>query len=269
MEAFLKITAIQSDLIWEDINANLAKFEDVINGLPGKTDLIVLPEMFSTGFSMNPRTFAEKPNGKTTLWMQTMAKASGSVITGSIIVEEEGMYFNRLIWMQPDGKYETYDKKHLFSIAGENKIYTAGTGKLIVELKGWKICPLICYDLRFPVWCKNKYINSEFEYDLLIFVANWPEVRHRAWNTLLAARAIENLAYVVGVNRVGMDGNHIPHSGDTSIIDPKGNIICIKDEGEESVCDAALDAALLKNFRKQFAVGHDWDRFKIIGNSFD
>lgn len=269
MEAFLKITAIQSELVWEDIDANLAAFENKINSLNSKTDLIVLPEMFSTGFSMNPKKCAERPDGMTTRWMQRIAKQANSVITGSIIIEEGGKYFNRLIWMQPDGKYITYDKKHLFSIAGENNIYTAGNDKLIVELKGWKICPLICYDLRFPVWCKNTYREGEFEYDLLIFVANWPKIRSHAWKTLLAARAIENMAYLIGVNRVGEDGNNISHSGDTQIIDPKGNIICMLDEGEESVCKATLDAAVLKNFRNQFAVGNDWDQFRIIDNSVE
>jgi omega-amidase len=269
MEAFLKISAIQSNLVWEDIDANLSAFENKINSLTSKSDLIVLPEMFSTGFSMNPNRCAEKPNGKTTLWMQKMARHANSVITGSIVIEENGKYFNRLIWMKPNGNYETYDKKHLFSIAGENEIYTAGTDKLIIELKGWKICPLICYDLRFPVWCKNKYIRNEFEYDLLIFVANWPEIRSHAWNTLLAARAIENMSYLVGVNRVGDDGNKISHSGNTQIIDPKGMIISKPIEGEESVCQATLDAAVLKNFRNQFAVGDDWDQFRIIDNSVE
>lgn len=269
MKAFLKITALQSDLVWEDINANLDRFENVIKGLSGKSDLIVLPEMFSTGFSMNPLAFAEKPDGKTMRWMQSMAKTTGSVITGSIIIEEEGKYFNRLIWMRPNGNYDTYDKRHLFSIAGENKIYTAGSKKLIVDLKGWKVCPMICYDLRFPVWCKNNYISNEFEYDLLIFVANWPQVRRKAWKTLLAARAIENMSYLVGVNRSGMDGNNVSHSGDTRIIDPRGNIICKSDSGEESVCETTLDAALLKTFRDQFAVGNDWDQFRIIDNPVD
>jgi predicted amidohydrolase len=263
MEPFLKISAIQSSLTWEDIDSNLAAFEKKISELSDNTDLIVLPEMFSTGFSMNPEKLAEKPDGKTTGWMQAMAKQANSVLTGSIIVEEEGKFFNRMIWMQPDGNYFTYDKKHLFSIAGENTVYTAGKKKLIIDLKGWKVCPLICYDLRFPVWCRNSYKANEYEYDLLIFVANWPQVRGHPWKTLLSARAMENLSYVIGVNRVGEDGNKIPHTGDTRIIDPKGNVISQASPNAEFTCRATLDAALLKNFRNKFSIGPEWDHFII------
>jgi len=262
MVPFLKVAALQANLVWEDVDENLAAFAEKIYSL-AQADLVVLPEMFTTGFSMQPERLAEKPDGKTIHWMRKMAGDTNSAITGSIITEENGQYFNRLIWMRPDGEYTVYDKKHLFSIAGENNIYTPGNQKLTVDLKGWRICPFICYDLRFPVWCHNNYAQGYYEYDALIFVANWPQLRVRAWETLLAARAMENLAYVIGVNRVGDDGNGVPHSGASQIIDPKGKVICRAEDEKEFTCEADLDAAMLKNFRSQFDVGPDWDKFSI------
>lgn len=269
MKPFLNVSSIQSDLYWEDINSNLAAFEERINDLPSTIDLIILPEMFTTGFCLNPHLLFEEPDGKTTVWMHMMAEKKNCVVTGSIIIRENKKYFNRLIWMQPDGNYFTYDKKNLFSFAGENRIFSPGDKRLIVDLKGWKICPLICYDLRFPVWCSNSYKDGEYAYDLMIFVANWPQVRSHPWKTLLAARAIENLSFVVGVNRVGVDGNKILHTGDTRIIDPKGNVICQAPPNEEFTCQTTLDAALLKNFRNKFAIGPDWDHFTIIDQAKD
>jgi omega-amidase len=263
MEAFLKINLIQSNLVWEDIDSNLSAFQDKISRLPEKSDLIILPEMFNTGFSMSPHFYAETMDGKTMQWMKSMAGQTNGVITGSFIVREHNRYYNRLIWMQPDGNYFTYDKKHLFSIAGENTVYTAGNNKLIVELRGWKICPLICYDLRFPAWCRNEFTGGRYAYDLLIFIANWPAIRSHAWKSLLVARAIENVSYVAGVNRVGEDGNNITHSGDSMLIDAKGDILYQANPGEETNCSVSLDAGVLKNFRNQFMVGPDWDQFSI------
>jgi len=216
----LNITFIQTELFWESKSQNLAHFAQLINDIKEATDIIVLPEMFSTGFSMQPEKFAEHMNGETVKWMLQQAKHKNAAVTGSIIINDDGKYFNRLIWSQPDGKIFHYDKRHLFGLSNEHEHYSAGIKKLLVEYKGWKICPLICYDLRFPVWCRNTE-----EYDLLLFVANWPERRNTAWKTLLQARAIENQSYVAGVNRIGNDGNNIYHSGDSSVIDPMGEVI--------------------------------------------
>ncbi len=219
----LKVHLVQSVLHWEDPKKNLAMFDEKLAGIDTAPDLIVLPEMFTTGFTMIPHNHAEPMEGKSMQWMQEKAGQHNCVVTGSMIIRANGNYFNRLIWMQPDGNYQFYDKKHLFSYAGENKYYTPGSGKLVVELKGWKIMPVICYDLRFPGWCRNSYDEDRgFAYDCMINVANWPGSRSHAWRVLLMARAIENQAYVIGLNRVGADGNNIEYSGDSAVIDPKG-----------------------------------------------
>lgn len=225
----LYITIIQSNLLWEDISSNLEMFSEKIASVKNKSDLIVLPEMFSTGFSMNAKTLAEEMNGKAVQWMRKITAEKNCVITGSLMIKEGGNFFNRLIWMTPDGSFEQYNKRHLFSLSNEPKIYTAGEEKIVVELNGWKICPLVCYDLRFPVWSRNK--NAE--YDVLLFVANWPERRIQAWKHLLIARAIENQSYVVGLNRVGNDGNDIYHSGDSMVVDALGNILYHKINDED------------------------------------
>jgi omega-amidase len=200
----LKITLIQSNLFWENKVKNLEQFSHKIDAISEATDLIVLPEMFTTGFSMSPEKLAENVNGETVKWMKATAHKKNCVVTGSFICEEGGNYFNRLLWVNADGTYSKYDKRHLFSMGDENNHYATGEEKLIVKLKGWKICPLICYDLRFPVWARN---TKEASYDVLIYVANWPERRSYPWKTLLLARAIENQSYVIGSNRVGVDGN--------------------------------------------------------------
>jgi len=207
----ISVSIIQSDIIWEDRLSNLENYQNKINQIES-TDLIVLPEMFTTGFSMNPKDISETMSGETIQWMKANASKMNSAICGSIIIEEDDKYFNRFIWVNPDGSIHHYDKKHLFSFAGEDKNYTSGNNKLIIEYKGWKICPLICYDLRFPVWSRN----SE-GYDLLIYVANWPDKRKLAWKTLLTARAIENQCYVIGVNRVGKDTKNY-YSGEIHIL---------------------------------------------------
>ena len=211
----MRISTVQSSLVWENVDANLQSFEEKISNLKNQTDIIVLPEMFTTGFSMHPERLAESFNDSKTIdWMKRMAAKINAAVCGSIIIEESGNYFNRFIWAAPDGEIEYYDKRHLFTLAGEHKPYKAGEKKLIIDYKGWKICPLVCYDLRFPAWCRN----SE-DFDIQVFVANWPNKRSHHWKSLLLARAIENQCYVVGVNRVGKDANDLEYSGDTSIID--------------------------------------------------
>ncbi len=266
----LKITIIQSNLHWENKEENLKQFSQKIAAITEAVDLIVLPEMFTTGFSMNPKKFAEPMNGNTVNWMKEKAHENNCVITGSFICEEGGKYFNRLVWMNADGTYSTYDKKHLFSMGDESNHYTAGKNKLIVELKGWKICPMICYDLRFPVWSRNKIEvrrqKSEVPsavYDVLVYVANWPERRSHAWKALLLARAIENQCYVIGLNRVGEDGNKITHSGDSAVINAKGEIISKTKTNEESTETVTLNYTELAEFRKAFPVMLDADDFEI------
>ncbi|MBM3402964.1 MAG: amidohydrolase, partial [Bacteroidetes bacterium] len=243
----LKITVFQAYLFWENIDKNLQNLELRLSSIREKTDLIVLPEMFSTGFSMNPQQYAEKMDGKTIKWMHRQAKKFNCVVTGSIIICENEKYYNRLIWMRPDGSYEYYDKRHLFGMGGEDKHYSAGSKKLFVELNGWKICPIICYDLRFPVWLRNK--NEE--YDMLLIIANWPERRSLHWRTLIPARAIENQAFVVAVNRVGHDGNEIYHSGDSMCIDPNGKVIYYK-PNDEDLYTFSIKKEELKSARESF-----------------
>ncbi|MES2138567.1 MAG: amidohydrolase [Bacteroidota bacterium] len=267
----LKITIIQSSLHWENKEMNLDMFSQKINDITESTDLIILPEMFTTGFSMSPKKFAEPMNGATVNWMKEKAKEKNCVITGSFICEENGKCFNRLVWVNPDGSFSTYDKRHLFRMANEDAHYSAGQKKLIVELKGWKICPMICYDLRFPVWSRNKLVhgskedtNPHYEYDLLIYVANWPEVRSYPWKTLLLARAIENQSYVVGLNRVGNDGNKIYHSGDSAAINARGEIISKTKTRDESTETITLNYSELLAYRKSFPAMLDADAFEIL-----
>ena len=255
----LNITLIQSDLHWENIEKNLEMFAVKISEV-GKTDLIILPEMFTTGFSMQPEKFAEPMNGVTMSWMKGKAVEKKCVITGSFICSENGKFHNRLVWMKPDGTCSFYDKRHLFSMGDENNHYSAGNKKIIEEIKGWKICPLICYDLRFPAWSRNNVINP---YDLLIYVANWPERRAYPWKTLLLARAIENQCYVAGLNRIGNDGNGINHSGDSAVIDPKGEIISSIPAHDEACETISLSYEELAEFRKIFPVLRDADKFEI------
>lgn len=266
----LKITIIQSNLHWENIDANLNMFSEKISSIKEATDLIVLPEMFSTGFTMNNKAVAEKMSGNTISWMKKMAQEKNCVLTGSLIIEENGKYFNRLVWMRADGSFETYDKRHLFRYANEQDYYTAGTKKLIVELNGWKICPMVCYDLRFPVWSRNKFtkdpstpLGATADYDLLLFVANWPWRRNHPWKILLMARAMENQAYVVGVNRVENDGNKVSHSGDSAVINYKGEVISKTKANEKSVETISLSKNELDEWRKIFPAWMDADSFRL------
>jgi len=279
----LTITTIQTDLKWEDKAANLRSLEDKILSIPGSTELVVLPEMFSTGFSMRPEALAERMEGATLAWMRSVAARKRIILTGSVIIEDEGNYFNRLIWMLPNGEYGYYDKRHRFAYAGENEHYTAGHRRLITSVKGWKILPLVCYDLRFPVWSRQTPAppspvpppgdpapsatsapsgDPPLEYDILIYVGNWPQRRSLAWKTLLQARAIENQSYVVGLNRVGNDGNNIYHSGDSMIIDPLGEILYHGAE-KEDIFTITLQKETLTDIRRRFPFWRDADSFSI------
>ena len=266
----MNVSLIQSNLVWEDREKNLRHFEELLKQLQGDTHLIVLPEMFSTGFSMNPAKVAEAADGPSLQWMKVQSKQCNAVITGSLAVHEDGQYYNRLYWVQPDGSVSTYNKRHLFRMAGEDKQYTAGTERLIVKLNNWMVCPMICYDLRFPVWSRNRFrpaveksSSGTWEYDVLLYVANWPEVRQYPWKQLLIARAIENQCYVIGLNRVGKDGNNYNHSGHSLVINPRGEVISNIPLNEEAVSSYTLDMDYLTEFRKNFPVGLDADRFEI------
>ena len=254
----LKVTTFQGYLFWENIDKNLQNITTRLSAIREKTNLIILPEMFSTGFSMEAKKLAEPMDGRTMKWMHATAKAYNCVITGSIIIEENGNCYNRLIWMRPDSTYEYYDKRHLFAMGKEDHSYTPGNTKLVVELNGWMVCPMICYDLRFPVWMRN--VNEE--YDLLIVVANWPERRNAHWRALLAARAIENQSYVIGVNRVGHDGNEVYHSGDSTCLDPNGNVVYYKRD-EEDLYTFTIIADEVKSSRRALPFQRDADQFTI------
>ena len=278
----LTFTLIQTQLHWEDKKANLAMLEEKINSITEKMEVVVLPEMFSTGFSMKPEVLAETMEGPTMEWMKRIAAEKKIVLTGSLIVAEPGIsgqaagpgYYNRLIWMLPNKQYGIYDKRHRFAYAGEDKHYSAGSKRLIASVKGWKINLLVCYDLRFPVWARQSPLSagsvdgSEMapEYDVLIYVANWPERRSHAWKTLLQARAIENQCYVIGVNRVGKDGNDINYSGDSMVIDPLGEVLYTKKD-EEDVFTIILDKTHLQTVREKFPFLKDADTFQIITDS--
>lgn len=257
----LNISLIQSTLHWESVDMNLQMFEEKILAVEHETDLIVLPEMFNTGFSMNASKLSESMNGKTMTWMHKLADKKKAVVTGSVIIKEEDKFYNRLIWMHPNGSLSHYDKHHLFSLAEEEKTFTAGEHQWIMPLKGWNIYPLICYDLRFPVWSRR---NKKLDFDLLIYVANWPERRNTAWNQLLIARAIENQSYVIGVNRVGDDGNNINYAGESAAIDFKGETLTSFRAYEEMTETIKLSKQNLIDFRKHFPFEKDADEFEII-----
>ena len=278
----LTITTIQTNLAWENKAANLQMLENKINDLEEKTEIVVLPEMFSTGFSMQAKLLAETMDGETVQWMKEVAATNKIILTGSLMIKKNDLYYNRLIWMLPNGQFGYYDKRHLFSFAEEDKHYTAGNKRLIASVKGWKINLQVCYDLRFPVWARNRVLQKDkpgdesltasagtekssgfnLEYDILIYVANWPEKRNHAWKTLLCARAIENQCYVVGVNRVGRDGNNINHSGNSLVIDPLGEVLYhVADE--EDVFTITLQKEHLEEVRTKFPFWKDSDDFSL------
>jgi len=260
----LKVTLIQSDIHWEDIQANLDTFEEKIWQIGSSTDVIVLPEMFTTGFTMEAPRLAELMNMRTFKWMKQMADQTGALILGSYIAKVHDRFYNRIVWMEPGGVFKTYDKRHLFRMSDEHKVYAPGESLLIGSWKGWRICPLVCYDLRFPVWSRNKWDHAakRLSYDLLVYVANWPTTRIEAWNTLLKARAVENLTYVAGVNRIGVDGNNIEYNGNSAVISPKGETI-FTNEGTETIRTVELNANSLQAFRDRFPAFLDADDFTI------
>jgi omega-amidase len=257
----LRVTLIQANLAWHDAAANRLAFERLLAPLAGKSDLVVLPEMFTTGFTMAPESAAEPAGGASVEWMRAMAARIGAVVTGSIATRDGNDFFNRLTWMRPDGSSDSYDKRHLFRMAHEDEHYASGTTHLITEIDGWKIRPLVCYDLRFPVWSRNR-IGTPAGYDVLVYVANWPERRRHAWQTLLRARAIENLCYCIGVNRVGSDANGIHYTGDSAVVDFLGQPLTPATE-HEFVTTVTLDRAALEGFRSKFPAHLDADRFEL------
>lgn len=263
----LTITTIQTHLCWENKIKNLQVLEEKINSLTEKTEVVILPEMFSTGFSMKPELFSERMDGETIVWMRRVSAERKIILTGSIMIAENGNYYNRLVWMLPNGQMGLYDKKHLFAYAGENQHYTSGHKRLIASVKGWRVNLMVCYDLRFPVWSrqsKNNNTNGNaFEYDVLIYVANWPEQRSHMWKTLLQARAIENQSFVVGVNRVGTDGNDISHSGDSMVINPLGEVLYHK-ANDEDIHTITLKKNDLENIRKRMPFWKDADPFILL-----
>ncbi len=262
----LTFTIIQTNLHWEQKAMNLTMLEEKINSIKEKTEVVILPEMFSTGFSMKPEQLAEGMNGETLAWMKRVAAKKKVILTGSIIIAENGNYYNRLVWMLPNGHMGLYDKKHLFAYANEHKHYTSGNKRLIASVKGWKINLMVCYDLRFPVWSRQSNRSAEnldLEYDVLIYVANWPERRSHMWKTLLQARAIENQCFCIGVNRVGTDGNGIYHSGDSMVINPVGEVLYHKAH-DEDIHTITLQKEELEKIREKMPFWKDADGFKIL-----
>ena len=259
----LTLSLVQTALVWEDKAANLQFLETQLASLRGKTQVVVLPELFSTGFSMQTQVLAEPMNGPTVQWMRTMAQQYQLIITGSVMIQEEGLFYNRLIWMLPTGELGHYDKRHLFAFAGEDRYYSRGNKRFIASANGFKINLQICYDLRFPVWSRQHATDGQPEYDLLIYVANWPERRRLAWMSLLQARAIENQCYVIGVNRVGEDGHQIYHSGDSMVIDPLGEILFTKKD-QACVHTLTISKEQLQAYRRQFPFLRDGDAFELL-----
>lgn len=255
----LCVALVQTDLFWEDIHANLASFEEKLTGINRPVDLILLPEMFSTGFTMTPEKVAEPMGLFTTKWLQQISVNYQALVIGSFVVKEGGQYYNRLLAVKPDGSFQHYDKRHLFRMGGEHDVYSGGKEKLILNWKGWNICPLICYDLRFPVWSRNTEENA---YDLLVYVANWPAARSYTWRTLLRARAIENQTYVAGINRIGEDGKGVPHEGDSALIDYSGQPIVDMGNANE-LRIGEISRTQLIDYRKRFPAHLDADAFEI------
>jgi omega-amidase len=254
----MKISIIQPDIVWENKAANFEKLENLITGGALNADIIALPEMFNTGFSVEPDKISEPPFSITFDWMKMMAEKTGSAICGSYIVREKNKYYNRWIFVSPDDKTFQYDKRHLFSMGGEDKAFTAGKKRIVFSFRGVRICPNICYDLRFPVWSRNRN-----DYDLLINSANWPVPRHSVWQTLLKARAIENQCYVAGSNRTGSDGAGVDYCGDSALIDPRGNIISTPANDKKCEVSGEISMIELSDFRKKFPVLKDADKFLI------
>ena len=253
----MKVALVQSSIVWEDPKSNRYFYEEKINALTEPVDLIVLPEMFTTGFTMNPSAVAETMQGETMQWLQSLAKAKKCAVTGSLIIIEGENFFNRLVFVFPNGELQFYDKRHLFTLAGEDKVYTSGKEKLIVDYLGWKICPLVCYDLRFPVFARNTE-----NYDLLLYVANWPKPRINAWDILIKARSVENMCYTIGVNRVGLDSNNLEYIGHSQVVDYLGNSI-LEPQESEAVFIVELNKDKMLETRKKLGFLNDLDSFEI------
>ena len=245
-------------MVWENPSQNRLNFLNKIDSITQPIDIIVLPEMFTSGFTMNPKDVAETMQGETVSWMKSIASKKQAAITGSLIIKENDNYYNRLLFVHPNGEINSYDKRHTFTLAGEDKVYTAGTKKLIVAFKGWSICPLICYDLRFPVWARNTE-----NYEVLIYVANWPKPRVNAWDALLKARAIENMSYCIGVNRVGLDANNHEYSGHSAAYDVLGNRLDTTPFDKEAISIVTLDKTELENYRNKLNFLNDKDEFTL------
>jgi len=262
----LRVSLVQGATRWHDAAANRSYYGDLVRSLAGASDLIVLPETFLSGFTNETLGNAESMQGESVRWLCALSREVGAVVTGSLIIQEQGTCLNRLLWARPDGSHETYDKRHLFRMAGEHQRYGSGSKRLLVELKGWRICPQVCYDLRFPVWLRNRHHadSGQLDYDVLVFVANWPAPRRHAWSTLLRARAMENLSYCVGVNRVGTDGNQLAYAGDSAAIDFLGQPL-VELGAQEQVVTVTLDAEALAAHRERFPAWMDADEFRISG----
>ena len=258
MKENLHIAIFQFDMVWEDAAANRMKIDQLLESVDERTELVFLPEMFITGFSVNDPELAETMDGETIRWMKLHCKEHQLALCGSIIIKEKGQYFNRLVFVEPSGEIKFYNKRHLFRMGNEESHFEQGTERLIVEYKGWRICPLICYDLRFPVWSRNRN-----DYDLLFYSASWPGSRDEVWNTLLKARAIENQSYVVGANRVGVDGQNIVYTGSSKILDAKGICLSEPNENEERIVTAEISMEELRKFRNSFPVLEDADKFSV------
>lgn len=254
----MKIALVQTNLIWENPTENRSHLAQKITGFNEEVDLIVLPEMFASGFTMNPKSVAETMKGETVAWLQHLAKAKNCAITGSLVIQENGRFYNRLIFVYPDGELKTYDKRHLFTLAGEDQVYTAGKEKLVINFKGFKICPLICYDLRFPVFSRNVE-----DYDVLLYVANWPKPRINAWDILLKARAVENMSYAIGVNRIGMDENKLEYTGHSQAIDFLGNYV-LEPQESDGVFIIKLDKEKLLETKIKLGFLKDQDSFQLL-----
>ncbi|MEC9375341.1 MAG: amidohydrolase [Pseudomonadota bacterium] len=257
----LRLTLVQPNTHWQTPLTNHRLLEGMIEKSGKESDLIVLPEMFTTGFTMDASSNSEEMNGATHAWLIEMANKYSSHICGSIIIQNKGKFFNRLLWVSPDGEHQSYDKRHLFRMANEQKYYSSGDKKLIIQIDQWRICPLICYDLRFPVWSRNRD-----DYDLLIYVANWPAPRQSAWRSLLPARAVENLCYSVGVNRVGTDGNKVEYLGDSMVADYFGNIV-LDANNKEGVFNTKISLEKLRLYREKFPAWKDADNFTLLNTA--
>ncbi len=255
----MKISLVQYDIVWEDKEANFERIERIISGSKWETDIIVLPEMFSTGFSMNAQVLAEEPGSRTFTWMSDLASGLNSGVCGSYMVRERNLFFNRWVFVTPAGETWSYDKRHLFSMGGEDKVYTAGKERRVISFRGIRILPLVCYDLRFPVWSRNRN-----EYDLLICSANWPSQRMQVWNTLLKARAIENQCFVAGSNRLGRDGAGLEYTGGSVVCGPAGEVLSEALPGHEGLIEAEPDLSGLQDFRNRFPFMKDADDFTIL-----